>query len=64
MYALPYRFVFKFADGECAVKRAGAVDREGLENMLLRLDAVDLESVSRVSDSKVQLTIIASIFYW
>lgn len=54
MYALLCRFVLKFADGVCSAKRAQALDRESLEKMLLRLDAVDLESVSRISDSKVK----------
>lgn len=54
MHALLYRFVLKSDDGVCAAKRAQALDREGLEKMLLRLEAVDLESVSRVSDSKVK----------
>lgn len=47
-------FVLKHADGVCAAKRAEALDRKGLEKMMLRLEAVDLESVSRVSESKVQ----------
>lgn len=37
----------------CTAGSAQAVDRNGLENMLRRLEAVDLDSVSRVSDSKV-----------
>ncbi|CAM9273636.1 unnamed protein product [Hapterophycus canaliculatus] len=37
----------------CTAKSAEAVDRSGLEDMLRRLEAVDLDSVSRVSGSKV-----------
>lgn len=44
----------KFGGGMCSAKGIGPVDRQGLEEMLRRLDAVDLDSVSRVSDSKVR----------
>lgn len=37
----------------CTTQPSGAVDRDGLEEMLRRLQKVDLESVSRVADSKV-----------
>lgn len=50
-----YRTIIcKFDGGRCSAKGAEAVDRQGLEEMLRRLEAVDLDSVSRVSDSKVQ----------
>ena len=38
----------------CSEKAAEGVDRQGMEEMLWKLEAVDLDSVSRVSDSKVQ----------
>lgn len=38
----------------CTTNVSGAVDREGLELMLRKLQVVDLDSVSRVSDSKVR----------
>ncbi|CAM9374486.1 unnamed protein product [Scytosiphon promiscuus] len=37
----------------CTTESAETVDREGLEDMLRKLEAVDLDSVSRVSDSKI-----------
>lgn len=37
----------------CAAESVETVDRKGLEEMLRRLEAVDLDSVSKVSDSKV-----------
>lgn len=47
-------FFVKLNGGLSSAKDAGAVDRHGLEEMLRRLEAVDLDSVSKVSDSKVQ----------
>eukprot|EP00903_Cladosiphon_okamuranus_P019242 g17693.t1 len=43
----------EFEGGVCPVKSEEDVDRQGLEEMLRRLEAVDLDSVSRVSDSKI-----------
>lgn len=44
----------KLSSTACTTNGAGAVDREGLELMLRKLEVVDLDSVSRVSDSKVR----------
>ncbi|CAM9251698.1 unnamed protein product [Ectocarpus sp. 12 AP-2014] len=43
----------KLSTTACTANGSGAVDREGLELMLRKLEVVDLDSVSRVSDSKV-----------
>ncbi|CAM9389533.1 unnamed protein product [Ectocarpus sp. 12 AP-2014] len=42
----------KLSTTACTANGSGAVDREGLELMLRKLEVVDLDSVSRVSDSK------------
>ena len=47
---------YKLAEGTASDSRRGAVDRKGLEAMLLHLQKVDLDSVARVSDSKVSPT--------
>lgn len=44
----------KLTDDGCAANPVGPVDREGLEELLRRLDKVDLDSLSRVADSKVR----------
>ena len=47
-------YCHKLAEGTGAENQSGAVDRKGLEAMLQKLQTVDLDSVSRVSDSKVR----------
>ncbi|CAB1096050.1 unnamed protein product [Ectocarpus sp. CCAP 1310/34] len=44
----------KLSTTACTTNGSGAVDREGLELMLRKLEVVDLDSASRVSDSKVR----------